>query len=153
MKRNNLDVERSIVQIQDWIVDGISHAQIVESCISNQWCKSSTHADRLIRRAKDRWIKECDATLLEKRIIKEKELIALKEKLSRKYRGHPAGIMAIARIEGLIIKLMGLAAPAKVQVTGANDGPIQIKADDGIDYDKLPIEVLRALADARKTTS
>lgn len=153
MKRNNLDVERSIVQIQDWIVDGISHSQIVESCISNEWCKSATHADRLIRRAKDRWLKEQDATLLEKRIIKEKELIALKDRLSRKYKGTPAGILAIARVEALIIKLTGMASPVKVQVTGANDGPIQIKESDGIDYDKLSPEVLRALADARKTTN
>ena len=154
MKRDNIAIERSIMQIQDWIIEGVSSAQIITSCLENKWCTSTRMAEKLIKRAKDRWVREHDASLEQRRAVKEQELIALKDRLQRKYKGTPQGILAIARVENLIINLMGLKAPVKVQLSNPDGKPLQLEhsTKDEIDYDALPVDVLEAIVNARKAT-
>ena len=156
MKRGKAEIESSILTIQDWILDGVSTGEMIRTIIENEWCKSDRQANKLIARARDRFVAENSAPIQEKRAIKVQELIALKDSLKTQYKGTPAGMMAIARVENLIIKLEGLSAPTKVEVTGKDGKPIEHQHQHlhhhtyTIDWGNVPTEALQALLSARK---
>jgi ribosomal protein L17 len=144
-----IDIESRVYQIQKWLLDGLSFKEIETKAA--KWKVSVRTLERYVARAKDNWVKEERESIDIKRAQKVKELEALKKSLIKKYRGHPAGIMAVARVENQLIKLQGLAAPLKVEHTGANGSPIQVdsKVSQDIDYDKLSPETLREILSAR----
>jgi hypothetical protein len=156
MKRGKAEIEASILSIQDWILDGVSSGEMTRVIIESGWCKSERMAQKLIARARDRFVADATIPLEEKRAIKVKELIALKDSLADNYRRTPAGVMAIARIENLLIKLEGLAAPTKVEVTGKDGKPIEHQHQHlhhhvyTIDWSSVPTDALQALLAARK---
>jgi hypothetical protein len=66
-----------------------------------------------------------DAIIDQKRKLKIQTLKKLKRSLKDNFKGTPGGIMAIIAVEKQLIKLEGLEAPTKVEITGEGGGPIE----------------------------
>lgn len=148
-KGKMIDVESRVFEVQKWLLDGLSYKAIYAKAA--KWEVSERTVDRYIERAKKNWVAEQKDDIDTKRAQKLAELSTLKKSLKTKYKGHPAGIMAIARVENQIIKLMGLAAPIKVEHTGADGKPIQIAGTvtHVVDVTKLSTEALDEILKAR----
>lgn len=148
-KRTNIEIEASLMQVQGWIIEGVSSGEIVRKIIGNGWCTSTRHAANLIKVAKDRWVDETNVATKMKRAVKVKELEALRNGLAQRFKGTPQGLMAVVRIEEMIIKLQGLNATTTVERTKAKEVPKQVPVYTGIDYTKLSTSALREIAAAR----
>lgn len=124
-KTDKLEYEKRLINIQGWIIDGTPSALIIQQILLKQWCKSDRHAKRMLQGARKRWIDYETEDILERRKLKVQQLQFLKRSLQSRYKGTPDGIRAIVAVEKEIIKLDGLAAPVKIEVSGNNGQPIQ----------------------------
>lgn len=151
MKRTKLDIEHSLIEIEGWIVDGVRSVDIIQNIINKGWCKSVRQAEYLIAQAKQKWLDDAAEDIQIRRIHKRKELEKLIQTLPGDTAKTASGLMAIARVHALIIKLDGLATPTKIQLSGVDDKPIQVEhTNNEIDYDSLSPEVLEAIINAEK---
>lgn len=148
-----IDVQARVYQVQKWLIEGLTYAEMHKRSKAKKWDVSQRTIDRYVEKAKKDWVKKSQESIEVKRAQKIEELEALKRSLKARYKGHPAGIMAIARVESHLIKLQGLAQPQQFEIAGKDGGPIQTKSVDEIDYDKLPPEVLKAIVSARREKS
>lgn len=153
MKRSKLDIERSLIEIEGWIVDGVRSNDIVDKIIANGWCATHRHAHNLIAAAKEKWLEDAAEDIKLRRIRKQKELEKLIADLPADVKKSSTGVMAVARVHALIIKLDGLATPTKIHVSGVDDKPIQVESKNEIDYDSLTPEILEAIINAEKKSS
>lgn len=149
-KTGRVETEKRLLMIQSWIVEGVQSSLIIAQILQKEWCKSERHAERMLKAARERWIRHEDEDIVSKRKLKVQELKQLKRSMKEPFKGTPAGIRAIVAIEKEIIKLEGIAMPIKIETTGKDGGPIQTERVDEVDYSQLTDEVLLAIINARK---
>lgn len=113
-----------IFTIQGWILEGVQSALIVKQILTNNWCSSQRHAERMLSEARDLWTSIPEAEIDQKRKLKISELQQLKRSLKENYKGTPAGIRTLVSIEKEIILLEGLRKPFKHELTGKNGEPL-----------------------------
>ena len=116
-KASKVDYLKRIYAIQGWIIEGVQPALIIRQILTNEWCQSQRHAERMLKAARDLWTEIIDADISQKRKLKISELQQLKRTLQEKYKGTPGGIRAIMSIEKQIIEIEGLKPPTKVSLT------------------------------------
>lgn len=124
-RATNVEMDKRISAIEKWIIDGVPSALIIKQIIEYNWCTSDRHAERLLQKARLKWVQYEDEDVLMRRKLKIQQLQQLKRTLQKKYEGTPDGIRAIMAIEKEIIKLDGIAAPVKLEVSGNAGQPIQ----------------------------
>lgn len=124
-KTGKVEYERRVLTVQGWIIDGVPSALIIQQILLKKWCTSDRQAERMLKAARDKWIEYESDNVLERRKLKIQQLQHLKRSLQVKYKGTPEGIRAIVAVEKEIIKLDGLAAPVKIEVSGDGGKPIQ----------------------------
>lgn len=125
-RATQIEIEKRLLTIQGWIIDGVPANLIVQQILLKDWCKSDRHAERMVAAARKKWIAYESEDVLERRKLKVQQLQHLKRSLQERYKGTPDGIRAIVAVEREIIKLDGLAAPVKIEVSGNNGQPISI---------------------------
>ncbi len=143
------DKEARIFQVSKWLIDGVRFPDMVKR--SAKWNISERTLQRYITEAKEGWVKDQSDEIEIKRAKMVKKLEKLEKSLQKRFHGHPAGIMAISRVQNQIIKLEGLAVPQKVQHSGIDGEPIQINntVKHSIDYSQLSDETLDEIISAR----
>ncbi len=124
-KTGRLEYEKRVFAVQGWIIEGIQTALIIRQIISANWCTSQRQAERMLKAARDKWVKVPEAELTVKRKLKVLELQQLKRSLLGKYKGTPSGIFALMQIEKEIIKLEGLEMPKEHLLKGDTENPIK----------------------------
>ncbi len=125
VRADKLEYEKRLLNVQGWIIEGVTSTQIVQQIIANAWCTSKRHAERMLAAARDIWIEYEQEDLMKRRKLKLQQLQHLKRTLKDQYKGTPDGIRAQIAVEREIIKLDGLAAPVKIEVSGDKDKPLQ----------------------------
>lgn len=145
-KGASIDREVRIQQVKRWMLQGLSHGEMMKK---QRWGITTRTLDRYVRQVRDEWRAESDMDVEDQRAAKLAELQALKNSLLAKYKGRPSGIVALARVESQIISLMGLEKPVVKYVTTPEGQPLNLNVTHNIDYDKLSPEVLKELMNAR----
>jgi hypothetical protein len=133
----------------EWILQEWPAGDIVQLAV-NQWGVSDRQAQRYLKDARNQWVQEEDLALQEKRRLKIESLRKLKRDMKPVYKDTPYGIRTMLAIDKEITKLEGLYPAHKVELTGAEGGPIKTQEVSEIDYTKLPTEVLDIILGARK---
>lgn len=113
-----LEKERRIFQVQSWLIEGVQDDLIIRQ-MKTQWDLSLRQAKRYLTAAYDGWKKNEEVNIEARRAAKIAELKQEKRSLKPEYKGTPAGINAIVRIEKLIIMLEDI-APARKHEIEAN---------------------------------
>lgn len=124
IKTTKIEYQKRIYAIQGWIVEGIQSSLITRQILSNAWCTSQRHAERMLKAARDEWTKIPDAEMEQKRRLKIVELQQLKRSMKDQYRGTPSGIRALMSIDKEIILLEGMRKPTKVSLTDPDGKPV-----------------------------
>lgn len=114
-KIDSVEKEKRIRAVQEWIIDEWPSVDIIKQ-INQMWGVEERQAKRYISEAKERWMQDADKIMERKRVLKVEGLKKLKRSLTEKWKGTPAGINAIVRVEKEIIKLEGLRAPEKIEI-------------------------------------
>lgn len=151
---DKVELAKRIRTVQEWLIDDWSPADITMQIIA-KWGLGERQAKRYIAKAKQKWEENEEEKIEGKRLRKINTLQKLKRSLQDRWKGTPAGIQAVLRVEKEIISLEGIRPATRVELTGKNGQPIQsettLKSEDPIDYSQLPDEVLHAIVKARKT--
>jgi len=121
-KRDKVEYEKRIRIIQDWIIDDWPGVDIIRE-IENRWGIQSRQAKRYIAEARDRWVEDEEVEVGQKRAMKVVGLKKLKRSLKEIFKGTPAGINAVLRVDKEIIKLEGLPLAKKISIGGDKDMP------------------------------
>ncbi len=124
VKTNKTEYLQRIFTVQGWIIEGVQSSLIVRQILSNQWCQSQRHAERMLQQARDLWTDIPEAEIEQKRKLKIAQLEQYKRSLKDIYKGTPAGIRALVAVDKEIIMLQGLRKPSKVEVSGADGLPL-----------------------------
>lgn len=114
-KVTKLEKEKRIFAVQTWIIDGQSDDTIIRE-IKSKWDLSIRQARRYLKQANENWKHDEDIAIESKRAAKIAELKELKRTLKEDFRGTPAGINAIVRIEKLIIRLENIEPPKQHEI-------------------------------------
>lgn len=122
---DKIEYQRRIFIIQGWIVDGIQSSLICRQILSQNWCQSQRHAERMLKKARESWTEIPEAALDQKRKLKVARLEQIVRNLKEEFKSTPAGVRAIMSVEKEIIMLDGLRKPTKVELTGKDGAPIQ----------------------------
>lgn len=134
VKTDKTEYLKRIFAIQGWILEGVQSALIIKQILNHNWCQSQRHAERMLQQARDLWTSIPEAEISQKRKLKIAELQQLKRSLKEQYKGTPAGISAMARIDKMIIHLEGIAPAKKVEITGRDGEPIKTEHTKTILY-------------------
>lgn len=126
-RASKLEKERRVFTVQGWIIDGVQDWLILQQ-MKNEWDLTLRQAKRYLAEAYNRWKANQDVELENKRAAKIAKLQQDIRSLKPEYKGTPAGINAIARIEKMIIKLEDLEPPKRHQVDIPN--PIKMTMGD-----------------------
>jgi hypothetical protein len=121
-----LEMDKRIFAIQGWIIEGIQPGLIIRQILGNKWCTSYRHAERLLSKARKKWLELPEATIEEKRRLKISELQEYKRKMDPKFKTTPMGIRTLVFIDKEIILLEGLRKPVMVALTDADGNPAPI---------------------------
>lgn len=148
-KIDKIEYEKRIRIVQEWILEDWPSVDII-SQIGGKWGLEERQAKRYISEGRRRWVNEVQILIEHKRKLKVQSLNKLKRSLKEPYKGTPAGINAITRVEDRIIKLEALDHAKKFEITGKDGKPIQTEILSEIDYAKLSDEVLLAIMNAKK---
>lgn len=124
-KIDKVEFERRIRAIQEWIIEEWPYQDMVTQVV-NKYGVTDRQAKRYIKEARTRWVKQDQEQLENRRRLKIETLKKLKRSLNDKWKGTPAGIRAIIAVEKEIIILENIRPATKVQLTGKNDGPIEV---------------------------
>ena len=124
-KATQLEKENRIFTIQGWIIDGVQD-YLIEKQMEQKWGIKKRQAARYIKEAYSRWKKNKDIEIEERRDAKVAELKQLKRTLKDGFKGTPAGINAILRVEKEINKLEDLYPARKVQLSNDPDNPVDM---------------------------
>lgn len=150
---DKVELAKRIRTVQEWLIDDWSPGDITMQ-IMTKWSLGERQAKRYIAKAKAKWEENEEEKIEAKRLRKINKLQKLGRTLQDRWKGTPAGIQAVLRVEREIISLEGIRPAARVELTGRNGQPIQsettLKTEDPIDYSQLPNEVLQAIIKARK---
>lgn len=114
-KASKLEAEKRVFTIQGWIIDGVQDYLILKQA-TTQWGITLRQARTYLSRAYNNWKQDSDVTIDLRRQAKIAELKQTKRSLKEEFKGTPAGINAITRVEKLIIKLEDLEPAKKHQV-------------------------------------
>lgn len=110
-----LEKEKRLLAVQSWIIDG-AQDDFIRRQIKTQWGLSTRQTQRYIKQAYDQWKQDANIEMESKRAAKIAELKQLRRDLKEEYKGTPAGINAIIRIEKLIIRLEGMEPPRQHEI-------------------------------------
>lgn len=113
-----IEKERRIFTVQGWLIDGV-HDNLIIKQMKTEWDLSLSQAKRYLKAAYSDWKQNEGIEIEDRRATKIAELKQEKRSLRPEYKGTPAGINAIVRLEKLIIKLEGI-EPAKKHEIEAN---------------------------------
>lgn len=122
-KADNVEFERRIRAVQEWLIEDWPYQDMVASVI-NKWGVEERQAKRYIKVARERWVSQEQEVVDHKRRLKVQSLKKLKRSLIEKYKGTPAGIRAIVAVEKLIINLEGLEPAKKLELLGKGGGDL-----------------------------
>ena len=147
-----IEYEQRLIAVQVWVIEGYSASIILKQIMDKGWSLSTRHAQRMLAAARKKWVQDEDDDIKQQRQLKVQQLQHLKRTLGDKYKGTPEGIKAVVAVEKEIIKLMGIAAPVKLEHTGKDGEPIQMETKSNVDYSKLSSEILRDIVNARIKT-
>ena len=111
---SNIDYEKRIRQVQEWIIDDWPSCDIVLQCVK-KYDVSERHAKRYIAEATERWVDTNQEKLNAKRARRIESLKKLKRSLKEVHAGSPAGISALLRVEKELARLEG-AYPTKEMI-------------------------------------
>lgn len=120
---NQIEYEKRIRTVQEWLIEDWPYMDII-SQINSKWGIEDRQAKRYVAEARDRWKKDSEEALDQKRRLKVASLKKLKRSLTDKYKGTPMGIRAVVAVEKEIITLEGLRPASKVEITGRDGRPI-----------------------------
>lgn len=109
---SKVEKERRILTVQGWLIDGVQDWLILQQ-MQTEWDLKIRQARNYLKEAYSRWKANEDITIENRRAAKIAELKQDKRSLRPEYKGTPAGINAIARLEKLIIRLEDLEPPKK----------------------------------------
>lgn len=112
------EVDKRILVIQGWIIEG-AQDYFIKNQACQKWEISTKQAERYIQRAYERWRQDASISLEDRRAAKIAELKQMKRGMQEKYKGTPAGMNAVTRIEKMIIKLEALEPPRRHQIEGS----------------------------------
>lgn len=115
-KVNNIEYEKRIRIIQEWIIDDWPYADIINQIFA-KWEIADRQAKRYIADAKERWVKDQQDVVDAKRALKVESMKKLKRSMKDQYKGTPQGIFAVLAVEKELIKLEGLERPKKLALT------------------------------------
>ncbi len=127
-RATKLEMNKRLLSIQGWIIEGVPSTIIVQQILHKEWCTSDRHAERLLAEAREQWIKYENTNLSELRKLKVQQLQNMKRSLKPEFAGTPAGIRALLAIDKEIIKIQGLAAPKGFNPEDDEDPAIAFKA-------------------------
>jgi hypothetical protein len=114
-KCTKAEKEKRLLQVQGWIIDGAQDNFILRQ-IRNTWNISLVQARKYLKQAYANWLPDERINIENRRAAKIAELKQIKRSMKTEYKGTPAGINAITRVEKLIIKLEDLEPAKKHQV-------------------------------------
>lgn len=126
-RASKLEKERRIFTVQGWIIDGVQDWLILQQ-MKNEWGITLRQAKRYLSEAYSRWKADEGIEIENKRAAKIAKLKQDLRSLKPEYKGTPAGINAIVRLEKLIIKLEDLEPAKKHQVDIPN--PVKVTMGD-----------------------
>lgn len=145
---------KRIFTIQGWIVEGVHSALIIQQILTNQWCTSQRHAERMLKKARDMWTSVEETDIEQKRKLRVVEYQHLARSLSERHKGTPSGIVALMSVHKQIDLLQGLKPAKKVELSTPPGKPLEIKTTkENIDYTKLSDAALEEIVKARVISS
>lgn len=130
---NAVEMERRLLQVQTWIIEGVTHGLMVNSILQNDWCGSKRHAERLISEGKKRWLQTEDEKISVRRNLQIQRLKHVARKIDPVYLKTPGGIRAILSVEKEINMLEGI-RPTRLMIEA------EIAKDQGKQADPLSTE-------------
>ncbi len=128
---DKIEKTRRVRIVMEWILEDWPSVDIVAKCVS-MWGISDRQAKRYISDARKQWVKEESAHIEQKRRMKIAKLNRLKRSLKDQWKGTPAGITAVLRVEKQIDELEGYKPARKIQVSGKDGQPIQVAGNSTV---------------------
>jgi hypothetical protein len=149
IRTDAVEYERRLMTIQMWIIERVSSAIIINQILERAWCTSTRHAERMLKAARDKWVAHEGMDIKQRRQLKIQQLNHTIRTLQDQYKGTPAGLQAIARLEKLVMELEGTKMPLKIEHSGDPAAPVIVEVKSNVDYTQLPDDVLKAIVNAR----
>lgn len=141
---SKIEKDKRIRIVMEWILEDWPSADIISNMVE-KWVMSERHAKRYLAEARRRWNDDESAVIDHKRKLKVESLKKLKRSLKESFKGTPAGMNAILRIEREIIMLEGLRADTKIVLKGDKENPIPITTNTKLEIGKLSDEDLKII--------
>ncbi|WP_417867973.1 hypothetical protein [Xanthomarina gelatinilytica] len=116
-KCTKAEKEKRVLQVQGWIIDGAQDDFILRQ-IKSTWSLTLRQAQKYLKEAYSNWLPDQKINIENRRAAKIAELKQMKRGLKPEYKGTPAGINALTRVEKLIIKLEDIDPPKRHEVKG-----------------------------------
>lgn len=130
---DDLEYERRVLEIQNWITQGMPYSLIIRRIVvDNDWC-NTRNAKEMAKKAKAAWLNEAKKDLEREIAIQIDQLQYIKLGMAPEYRKTPAGIQTLLMVEKEIIRLKRL-----YQCVADS----KINTDLGEQSDKVTVEIV-----------
>lgn len=105
---DDLEYQRRVLEIQNWIAQGIPYSLIIKRIVvDNDWC-NTRNAKEMAKKAKAAWLNEARKDLEREIAIQIDQLQYIKLGMAPEYRKTPSGIQTLLMVEKEIIRLKRL---------------------------------------------
>lgn len=122
-RSTNTELADRIFKVQGWIMNRVPDYLILKQCESD-WGITPRQAKNYLRKAYEIWHDANESSIEQQRQMSIDKLLTEQRNMKPEFKGTPAGMSAILRIEKEINRLRGTYVPAKLTLQGDPDNPV-----------------------------
>lgn len=124
-----------IFKVQGWIMNRVPDYLILKQ-IENDWSVTSRQAKNYLSEAYKIWHDANESSIEQQRQMSIDKLMTEQRNMKAEFKGTPAGMSAILRIEKEINRLRGAYVPPKLTIQGDAENPIAVSVGEGFTPEK-----------------